>query len=418
MLQAMIVTLREGVEAALIVGIVLIYLRKIGREDLHRVVYAALVASLLGSIGAAIALEKTNFNPELFEGIVMLTAAFFVVTMIWFMSRAAKHLKRQIETKVEYFSSTGSRIGLFLFVFLMVLREGVETVLILAAISFNTTDLLAFLGTLLGISASLLFAVMFVRGSLRIDLGKFFRVTTVILSFVAVQLVVSGLHELSESGAIPATKQQMALIGPIVRNEVFFFVTVLALAALMVLFEQRRRMPEAPAEAASKAEARKAAWSARREKMWSTAVYVSSFVFIFLVTAQFIYAKSTSALSPATPITFTDGRATIAISDLQNGELRRYASTLNGQEVRFLIYKKPNGDVVTIMDACAICGPVGFYNSGIQGLTCKNCEAPINPTTVGDAGGCNPIPLVAEITATQVTITELKLNEASAEIKE
>lgn len=420
MLQALVVTLREGVEAALIVGIILTYLRKIGREDLHKTVYAALGAALVGSIVTAIALEQTNFNPELFEGMVMLVAALFVVTMIWFMARAAKHLKQDIEAKVQQFTTAGSKVGLFLFVFLMVLREGVETVLILSGVSFTTSDLMGFLGTLLGVGLSLAFGVMFVRGSLRIDLGKFFRVTTVILIFVAIQLVVSGLHELSESGVLPSSKQQMALIGPIVRNDVFFFITVLALGALMLLFEQRRRQgAETSVEAAAtKAEARKAAWSARRERMWTMSVYVSSFVFILLVTAQFIYAKSTTSLSAATVVAFVDGKVTISTAGMREGELRRYSLPIKGQESRFLIYKKPNGDVVTIMDACAICGPVGFYNSGTQGLTCKNCDAPINPSTVGDGGGCNPIPLVATIAGDQVTITELNLEKAASEIKE
>ncbi|HUR36201.1 MAG TPA: Fe-S-containing protein [Terriglobales bacterium] len=419
MLQALVVTLREGVEAALIVGIVLTYLRKIGREDLHKTVYAALGASLVGSVLTAIALEKTSFNPELFEGIVMLVAAFFVVTMIWFMARAAKHLKKDIESKVERFSSTGSKVGLFIFTFLLVLREGVETVLILSAVSFTTTELMGFLGTLIGVGLSLAFGVMFVRGSVRIDLGKFFRVTTVILIFVAVQLTVSGLHELSESGYLPSSKRQMQIIGPIVRNDVFFFVTVLALAALMLLFEQRRRQPSLPdPDAASKAEARKAAWSARREKLWTTSVYVSSFVFIFLVTAQFIYAKTTTALSPAAPLTFVNGQVSLTTSDMRAGELRRYSLSVQGHETRFLIYKKPDGKVVSIMDACAICGPVGFYNSGTQGLTCKNCDAPINPSTVGDGGGCNPIPLVSTIAGDKVTIAELDLSNAASQIKE
>ena len=82
---------------------------------------------------------------------------------------------------------------------------------------------------------------MFVKGSVRINLQKFFRVTTVILFFVAAQLMISGLHELSENGVLPSSKQEMALIGPIVRNDIFFFVTIFALAALMVLFEMKRR---------------------------------------------------------------------------------------------------------------------------------------------------------------------------------
>src|SRR5262249_58247418 len=134
--------------------------------------------------------------------------------------------------------------GVFLFVFLMVLREGVETVLILSAVSLNSTELLSFLGTLTGIALSIVFGVMFVKGSVRINLQKFFRVTTVILFFVAGQLIVSGLHELSENGVLWSSKPEMALIGPVVSNEWFFLVTMLALAALMVLFEARRREPQ------------------------------------------------------------------------------------------------------------------------------------------------------------------------------
>ena len=85
MLQAFIITLREGVEAALIVGITLAYLAKIGRNDLRKAVYAALGAAFVGSIGAAILLSRTKWNEDVFEGWIMLAAAFFVVTMIIFM---------------------------------------------------------------------------------------------------------------------------------------------------------------------------------------------------------------------------------------------------------------------------------------------------------------------------------------------
>src|SRR5207237_100332 len=199
MLQAFIITLREGVEAALIVGITLAYLAKIGRNDLRKAVYAALGAAFLGSIGVAVVISRTHLNEDIFEGWIMLVAAFAV-------------------------------------------------------------------------------GVMFVKGSVRINLQKFFRVTTAILFLVAAQLVVAGLHELSESGVIPSSKREMAIIGPIVRNDLFFFVTIFALAALMVLFDAKRREPVA-VEAASPAERRKAAWSARRERLWMASVYSFSFVF-------------------------------------------------------------------------------------------------------------------------------------------
>src|SRR6185437_11294804 len=174
-----------------------------------------------------------------------------------------------------------------------------------------TSALMSFLGTLLGVVAAIVFGAMFVKGSVRTNLQKFFRVTTVILFFVAAQLLISGLHELSEYGALPSSKREMALIGPIVSNEWFFFVTILALAALMVLFDARRRQPEPLPD--SPAQKRKAMWSARRERMWMVGVYAASFIFIVLVTAEFIYAKSVNALSPATEVSFTNGQVTIPL---------------------------------------------------------------------------------------------------------
>jgi high-affinity iron transporter len=403
MLQAFIITLREGVEAALIVGITLAYLTKIGRPELRKSVFTALIAAFVGSIGIAILLSRMQWNQDIFEGWIMLIAAFFVITMIIFMMKTGRTLKRQIEGKVGLLAGRNAGLGLFLFVFLMVLREGVETVLILGAVSLNSTELLSFLGTLAGVIVAILFGVMFVKGSVRINLQKFFRVTTAILFFVAAQLIISGLHELSENGVLPSSREEMALIGPIVRNDLFFFITIVALAALMVLFEVKRRQPAALPD--SPAERRKALWTARRERLWMVSVYASSFVFILMVTAEFIYAKSVSALSPATEVTFHDGRVTIPLAHVSDGDLHRFEARENGTEVRFWLYKKPDGKVATVFDACQICGPVGFYK-GPNGVVCKNCAAPINGQSVGLTGGCNPIPLQAEQTADAVIIQE------------
>src|SRR5947207_2781694 len=275
MLQALIITLREGVEAALIVGITIAYLTKIGRTELCKTVYAALGTALLGSVAGAVVLSRTGLDSDVFEGWVMLVAAVFVISMVIFMMRTARKLKGEIETKVGSLATGGSKWGLFAFVFLMVLREGVETVLILSAVSLNSSELMSFIGTLLGIGMAVLFGVMFVKGSVRINLGKFFRVTSVILIFVAIQLVITGLHELSE----------------------------------------------------------------------------------------------------------------------------------NGLEIRFWLYRKPDGKVATVFDACTICGAVGFYKSS-TGVVCKNCAAPVNPQSVGQEGGCNPIPLKTTVVADTVLISE------------
>ncbi|HEX8925075.1 MAG TPA: Fe-S-containing protein [Terriglobales bacterium] len=411
MLQAFIITLREGVEAALIVGITLAYLNKIQRTDLRKSVYAALAAAFVASIGVAIALSRLDLNEDIFEGWVMLGAAFFVVTMIIFMMRTGRKLKGEIESKIGSLAGRGSQLGVFLFVFLMVLREGGETVLILSAVKLESTALMSFIGTLLGVFAAVLFGVMFIKGSVRINLQKFFRFTTVILFFVAAQLVISGLHELSENGVLPSSKREMALIGPIVTNEWFFFVTIVALAGLMVLFDARRRQPQALPDTG--AERRKALWSARRERLWMVSVYATSFLFILLVTAEFIYAKSVSALSPATPVSFSNGAVSIPLAQVSDGDLHRYVAHENGTDVRFLLYKKPDGKVVAVFDACQICGPVGFFK-GPSGIVCKNCAAPINSQSVGTPGGCNPVPLKSSSTSDAIVIQEADLLSGAA----
>jgi len=403
MLEAFIITLREGVEAALIVGITLVYLAKIGRNDLRKAVYAALAAAFLGSIAVAVVISRTHWNEDVFEGWIMLAAAFFVVTMVVFMMRTGRKLKGEIEGKVGTLAGENAWFGLFIFVFLMVLREGAETVLVLSAVSLNSTELMSFLGTLFGIIAAIAFGVMFVKGSVRINLQKFFRVTTAILFLVAAQLVLSGLHELSESGVLPSSKREMAIIGPIVRNQLFFFVTIFALAGLMVLFDARRRQPLP--EASSPAQYRKGAWTARRERLWMASVYIFCFVFIALVTAEFIYTKSVSALSPATPVVFVNGEVRIPLAQVSDGDLHRFQAQENRLDIRFWLYQKPDGKIATVFDACEICGAVGFYK-GPNGVVCKNCAAPVNPQSIGTGGGCNPIPLKASQTADAVIIQE------------
>jgi uncharacterized membrane protein len=205
----------------------------------------------------------------------------------------------------------------------------------------------------------------------------------------------------------------MRLIGPIVRNDLFFFVTMLALAGLMVLLEYKRRAPVALATDATAADKRKAAWTARREKMWMNAVVGTSFLFIFLSTAEFIYAKSTTTLSPTTAVTLVGSAVTVPTAQVNDDKLHRYGVHVDdgkggSTEVRFLLFKKPNGEIVSVADACQICGPVGFY-IGSQGITCKMCASPLNAASMGQAGGCNPIPLKSTNAGGQVTIAAADL---------
>lgn len=404
MFQALIVMLREGVEAALVIGIAMAYLRKTGRDGHVRWVYVALAVAVAASLALGYAFARLNWNQDRFEGWVMLGAATLVVTLVVWMMRAGKRIKQRIEAGLERGAQApSSAAAVFLFVLLMVLREGVETVLMLAAVSLSSDGLMTVAGTAVGLGLAVTFGVLFVRGSLRIDLGKFFRMTSIILIFVAAQLVISGLHELSEQGVLPSSKAEMAVIGPIVRNDIFFFVTMLALAGLMMLLDWRAR-PARVAEAANSAERRKALWLARRERLWMAAVSSAAFIFIMLVTAEFIYAKSQTALSPASELAAENGTVRIPVSEIEDGILHRYRVG----RTRFLVIRRPGMDPGVALDACEICGDAGYYQRG-GNVFCKNCAAAMYIPSIGVGGGCNPIPLKHRLESGYIVIDTAEL---------
>ena len=157
MLSAFLIALREGVEAALVVGIILVYLSRTGRAHLARYVWGGVASAVALSLAAAIALERFRISEDGFEGLLLLVAAFFVVTMIIWMNRVARHLKKEIEQKVESYAERAGKAagwGIALFVFLMVLREGAELALILRAVELSTEGLQIWIGTAVGIGAA------------------------------------------------------------------------------------------------------------------------------------------------------------------------------------------------------------------------------------------------------------------------
>ena len=409
MVPSFIIALREGVEAALVIAIALAYLRKIGREDLHRAVYRALAAALVASVAGAYLFQKLQWQQEAFEGWTLLASAVFVGSMVVWMWRHARGIKAQIEQKLGGLSGGRRRaaVGVFLFVFLMVFREGVETVLLLSAVNLSTDSLLEAAGLGLGLALAVAFGVTFIRGTVRIDLRRFFRLTTAILVVVVLQLVVTGLHELSEGGVLPSSAREMAVIGPIVRNDIFFFVTVLALAGWMALLDWRRRQQPSLGELDGAAR-RKAIWTARRERLWMTAVWTASFVFIVMLTAEFIYAKASTELSPAVTLAAVSGQVRIPVSSVNDGLLHRFSYNAHGVNMRLIVIRRPDGSLATALDACLICGDQGYYQKG-PNVMCRNCASAIYIPTIGVAGGCNPIALRSRVEGADLVIATAHL---------
>ena len=418
MLSAFLIALREGVEASLIVGIILVYLARTQRSHLARYVWGGVAAAVALSLAVAIALERFNISEDGFEGLLLLVAAFFVVTMIVWMNHIAKHLKKEIEDKVEsYAAKAGSAAGwgLALFVFLMVVREGAELALILRAVELSTEGLQTWIGTAVGIAAAVAVGLFFFKGTLRVPLHRFFAVTSAILILVAVQLAVTGLHELSEARWIPSSKSEMAILGPIVRNELFFFIFVFGAAALMIFREwQAASHAKVGNAAANDAERRLLEAQNRRQRRWMIAAAFVSLSVILALTADFIYAKVNSAPPQARPVEAVNGIVTIPVAELQDGNLHLFTLNVSGQSVRFMVIKKPNG-YGTALDACLICGADGYRQDG-QNVICRRCASAIYIPSIGQQGGCNPIGFASHLDGTDVLIDVSTISKAAEEI--
>lgn len=393
MFQTFVVTLREGVEASLVIAIAVAYLRRTGRLDLLPAVYRGLLSAVIASVLAAWGFTKINLSDDAYEGWTLLASAVFVFSMVLWMNRHGKKLKGEIETRLQ---KDAGAWGVFLFVFLMIFREGVETVLLLyGVVRLDTSSILEAVGALLGIGLAVLFGVSFVRGTIRVNLKQFFQMTTAILMVVVVQLLITGLHELSESQFLPASSREMAIVGPVVKNDVFFFVTILALAVAMMLLEWRKRRTPAT-EGLEGAALRKARWSARRERVWMIASCTASCAFILMITAEFVYARQSTALSTPQPVALDNGAVRIPVASVSDGALHRFQLEDSGSSVRFIVMEKPDKTLATALDACEICGTQGFYEKGGQ-IICRNCGSGIVPSTIGTHGGCNPIPLASHV---------------------
>jgi high-affinity iron transporter len=205
MLQAFVITLREGLEAFLIVAISLAYLRKSGRHELIAAVRWAIGLSILISVGAAFLFEKAA-NHSLWEGILAVVAAASVASLTVHMWRTARHIKQDIEGRLSSSSAktgTAAMAGVFLFTLLMITREGMETALLIGTLLFQQTPMNIIVGAVLGTLAAAFIAWLWSRYGHRVNLGLFFQVTAVFLFVFVVQLLIYGFHELTEANVFP-----------------------------------------------------------------------------------------------------------------------------------------------------------------------------------------------------------------------
>jgi len=207
MIAAMLIAFREGLEAALIVGIVLGYLKKMGYRQ-RAAVWWGVVSAVIASVVAGVALQVMGVafegrGEEIFEGITMLLAAGVLTWMIFWMQRQGRGIRAELEADVRQAVTLGNRRSLFALAFVAVVREGIETALFLTAAAFSATPTETLIGGGLGLAAAAIVGWILFAVSGRLDVRAFFRVTSVLLILFAAGLAAHGVHELQEAGVLP-----------------------------------------------------------------------------------------------------------------------------------------------------------------------------------------------------------------------
>ena len=205
MLQAFVITLREGLEAFLIIAISLAYLRKSGRRELIPAVHWGIGISVLLSIAAAYLFQQAS-NQALWEGILAIVAAVSVASLTVHMWRTAKRIKSDIEGHLRSSADKagiGAWSGVFLFTLLMMSREGMETALLMGTLLAQVQAVSIIGGAVAGIASAAIVAVLWSRFGHRVNLALFFQVTAIFLLVFVAQLLIYGFHELTEANIFP-----------------------------------------------------------------------------------------------------------------------------------------------------------------------------------------------------------------------
>ncbi|HLF19648.1 MAG TPA: Fe-S-containing protein, partial [Bacteroidota bacterium] len=364
----------------------------------------------------AVILEQLAMDFEMLEGYLMFVAAVFVTIMVVWMWRTARHIKKAIEQRVDVLvseekNSWNVSLGVFLFTFLMVVREGIETVIFLRAVSSGQGCWGGSIGVLIGIAGATLFGFFFVKGSVRVDIGRFLKVTAVVLMIFVLQLIVNGAHEFYELGVFPASPHMMQILGPIVRNNLLFVLAIVSIPAIIFVIPGKKNAR---------------AVVSRSNRRWQLAMGIISLCVIFFLGFDDIYSKQSSVrITPAVNVKAENGTIRIPVGELIDGELHRFLwITGDGVRIRFFALRNGLSTYSTAFDACRACYNYGYYYMKERELICSVCEAPSQLSKLAVATevaeeqggsmegmGCAPIYLPSRMTGEFVTVKVGDLEE-------
>ena len=204
LIPSLLITFREALEAALIVAIMVTYLKKVGKGELTRYAYLGSGAAVVISLVLGVAIQMlyggmSEVTAELFEGVASLTAVAVLTYMIFWMTGHSKNIRGELQEKIDVAMSQGELFSIASLAFVAVFREGLETVLFLTTTFFQDAAG-TILGVVVGAAIVLVLAVLLMRGTYKLDIKKFFGYTSILLIVFSAGLAGYGVHELIEAG--------------------------------------------------------------------------------------------------------------------------------------------------------------------------------------------------------------------------
>ena len=220
MVAALLITLREGLEAALIIGIVLSVLQRMGLSTRQREVWWGVIAAVMVSVVGGFALHALGVafegrGEEIFEGIAMILAASVLTWMIFWMQGSGINVQKELEAGVQAAVLSQSRGALFGLAFVAVVREGIETALFLTAAALSASPLQTTVGGGIGLLLAVLLGWLVFAAGKRLSVRPFFKITSLLLLFFAAGLLAHGIHELQEAAVLPVIAEHIYDLNPI-----------------------------------------------------------------------------------------------------------------------------------------------------------------------------------------------------------
>lgn len=406
--EAFIITFREGIEAALIVGIMLAYLARTGNWRANKWVYFGIAAGIIASLGEAV-LVQSLFNgaetaqQSIIAGGTMVVASLLVVTLMLWMWKSAKAIRKETEDRMARYLNGGSMFGIFLLSFAFVFREGSETVLFLYSLSLKSDATAQIIPALTGLAFAAAWGVLIAKGAVRMDLRKFFAITGVLISIFVIEMLASAVHEFQEARVLgPAGTGLLWDFQIWLTTDSAKLLTMLPIVVIPLLFlflSETNIIGE----------------NVMRTKRALVGLRLGAIA--MMVVVALFFAKAVAAETPLYDpapelVTADNGRIALDVAayNLTDGKLHKFQITVDGTNVRFLVIADGDGNLKTAFDACKVCGPKGFAQVGTDAIVaCKRCGVETEVSDIGTDIACHPIPLISTHVGQTIVIDEAAL---------